>query len=227
MTPELVIFDMAGTTIEDRGQVPAAFAETLAANNITITADEIARVRGASKRQAIRSLLPPRLRGDASARQAFDAEADRIYTEFCHNLSHNYRNDGVRPVPGAESVIGELRARGIRVALTTGFDHNIVTLLLSALGWMHDTVDAVVCGDDVSNGRPAPDMILLAMKLTGVESPSAVANVGDTTNDLESAARAGVRWNIGVLSGAHAREALERAPHTHIIQSVQELLAVL
>jgi beta-phosphoglucomutase-like phosphatase (HAD superfamily) len=37
MTPELVIFDMAGTTIEDRGQVPAAFAETLAANNITIT----------------------------------------------------------------------------------------------------------------------------------------------------------------------------------------------
>jgi len=75
MTPELVIFDMAGTTIEDRGQVPAAFAETLAANNITITADEIARVRGASKRQAIRSLLPPHLREDASARQAFDADA--------------------------------------------------------------------------------------------------------------------------------------------------------
>ena len=69
------------------------------------------------------------------------------------------------------------------------------------------------------NGRPAPDMILLAMKLTGVET-RLVANVGDTTIDLESAARAGVRWNIGVLSGAHTREALERAPHTQIIQSV-------
>ena len=65
------------------------------------------------------------------------------------------------------------------------------------------------------------------LKLTGVESPALVANVGDTTSDLESAARAGVRWNVGVLSGAHTREALERAPHTHIIQSVQELLAVL
>jgi len=217
MTPKLVIFDMAGTTVEDRGQVPAAFAETLAANNITITADDIARVRGASKRQAIRNLLPP---ADA-------AEADRIYAQFGRNLSAAYAANGVRPVPGAESIMRELRARGIKVALTTGFDHNIVTLLLSSLHWMHDTVDAVVCGDDVPNGRPAPDMILLAMKLTGVESPASVANVGDTTSDLESAARAGVRWNVGVLSGAHAREALERAPHTHIIQSVQEFLAVL
>ena len=66
-------------------------------------------------------------------------------------------------------------------------------------------------------------MILLAMKLTAVDDPARVANVGDTTLDLESAARAGVRWNIGVLSGAHSREALERAPHTHIIQSVADL----
>ena len=85
--PALVIFDMAGTTVEDRGQVPTAFAETLAANNITITSDEIARVRGASKRQAIRNLLPPRLRDDASARQAFDADADRIYKEFGAKLT--------------------------------------------------------------------------------------------------------------------------------------------
>jgi len=227
MTPALVIFDMAGTTVEDRGQVPTAFAETLAANDVTITADEIARVRGASKRQAIRSLLPPSLREGASAMQAFDAEADRIYSEFCSNLSHSYRRGGVSPVPGAESVIHELRARGIKVALTTGFDHNIVTLLLSQLGWMDNAVDAVVCGDDVSNSRPAPDMILLAMKLTGVESPALVANVGDTTSDLESAARAGVRWNVGVLSGAHTREALERAPHTHIVRSVADLGGVL
>ena len=109
------------------------------------------------------------------------------------------------------------------MALTTGFDRDIATLLLSLLGWTADTIDAVVCGDDVANGRPAPDLIRLAMKLTGVHDPLQVANVGDTTLDLESAARAGVRWNIGVLSGAHAREALERAPHTEIIQSVADL----
>ena len=66
-------------------------------------------------------------------------------------------------------------------------------------------------------------MILLAMRLTGVEDPALVANVGDTTLDLEAAANAGVGWNIGVLSGAHTREALERAPHTHIVASVVDV----
>ena len=221
-TPSLVILDMAGTTIEDRGQVPSAFASTLSANGVMLSADEIARVRGASKRQAIRNLL--RLREDA---QAFEAEADRIYAEFRRNLASTYTTEGVRSVPGADRVIQDLRARGIKVALTTGFDRDIATLLLSSLGWTRHTVDVVVCGDDVDNGRPAPDMILLAMKLTGVIDAGQVANAGDTILDLESAARAGVRWNVGVLSGAHAREALERAPHTHIIDSVANLDEVL
>lgn len=211
--PALVIFDMAGTTIEDRGQVPTAFASTLAANGITIGPDEITLVRGASKRQAIRNLLPP---SEAH-------HVDRIYAEFRRNLAHAYTTGGVRAVPGAASLIDNLRARGSKVALTTGFDRDIATLLLSSLGWTRHTIDAVVCGDDVTNGRPAPDMILLAMNLTGIDDPSTVANVGDTVSDLESAARAGVKWNIGVLSGAHARAALERAPHTEIIQSVDEL----
>jgi len=215
--PALVIFDMAGTTVEDGGQVPAAFAATLAANNITITADEVTRVRGASKRQAIRNLLPPQ---DAP-------HAERIYSEFRDNLSKAYLKGGIRCVPGADRVITELRRNGIKVALTTGFDRDIATLLLSMLGWTRNTIDAIVCGDDVANGRPAPDLILLAMKLTAVEDGARVANVGDTTLDLESAARAGVKWNIGVLSGAHAREALERAPHTHIIQSVAEIQPLL
>ena len=215
--PSLVIFDMAGTTIEDRGQVSTAFAETLAANGVLISADEITRVRGASKRLAIRSLLPP----------AAAETADRIYAEFRQNLALAYTTGGVRSVPGADDVIRDLRARGIKVALTTGFDRDIATLLLTSLGWTRNTVDGVVCGDDVDNGRPAPDMILLAMKLTGVSDAGQVANVGDTILDLESAARAGVKWNIGVLSGAQGREALERAPHTHILDSVADLTEAL
>jgi phosphoglycolate phosphatase-like HAD superfamily hydrolase len=189
--PALVIFDLAGTTVEDRGQVPAAFAAALSANGITLSADQITRVRGASKRQAIRDLLPP------SAQH----QAEGIYEQFRHELASRYG----------------------KIALTTGFDRDLATLLLSTIGWTRNTVDVLVCGDDVKNGRPAPDLILLAMKMTAVMDPGRVANVGDTTLDLESAARAGVRWNIGVLSGAHRREALEQAPHTRLIQSVADL----
>ena len=50
-----------------------------------------------------------------------------------------------------------------------------------------------------------------------------MANVGDTTLDLQAGHAARVRWNVGVLSGAHTRARLETAPHTHIIDSVAAL----
>jgi phosphoglycolate phosphatase-like HAD superfamily hydrolase len=50
-----------------------------------------------------------------------------------------------------------------------------------------------------------------------------VANVGDTTLDLQAAHHAAVRFNIGVLSGAHRRERLEGAPHSHLLNDVSEL----
>jgi phosphonatase-like hydrolase len=117
-------------------------------------------------------------------------------------------------------------AGGIKVALTTGFDRDIALSLLNSLGWKRDALDAVVCGDEVPRGRPAPDLIFVAMKLTMVEDLDKVANVGDTVLDLESAERAGVKWNIGVLSGAHNRAALEQAPHSHIVQSVADIFSV-
>ena len=211
--PALVIFDMAGTTVEDRGQVPGAFAAALAEAGIPFTPDQLTRVRGASKRQAIRQLLPPYQ----------ESRADEIYARFRTKLAHQYQTHGVRSVADAQDIFRRLQEKGAKVALTTGFDRDTTMLLTSSLGWTGGIVDAIVCGDDVANGRPAPDMLRMAMTLTGVTDPSHVANVGDTVLDLEAAARAGVKWNVGVLSGAHSREALERAPHTHIINSIADL----
>ena len=53
--PGLVVFDVGGTTIRDRGEVPAAFAQALAAGGIAVDEREIAVWRGASKRDALAS----------------------------------------------------------------------------------------------------------------------------------------------------------------------------
>jgi phosphoglycolate phosphatase-like HAD superfamily hydrolase len=84
-------------------------------------------------------------------------------------------------------------------------------------------VDAVVCGDNVLQGRPAPYLIFHAMEAAGARNVRHVANVGDTVLDLQAAHNAGVRWNIGVLSGAHSRAQLACAPHTHLLPSVADL----
>jgi phosphonatase-like hydrolase len=213
---ELVVMDMAGTTVRDGGEVPAAFRAALAAHGIALTDQEIAGVRGASKRQVVARLVASH-RPDAPP-----GLADAAYADFRAALSERYRS-GVQAIPGAEDTIRWLRGRGIRVALNTGFDREIVALLLGALGWAEGMVDAVVCGDDVREGRPAPDLILRAMEMVGATSVRRVMNVGDTELDLRAGWNAGVGWNVGVTSGAHSRERLERAPHTHVLDSVADL----
>ena len=213
--PSLVVLDLAGTTVRDDGQVPAAFRATLAACGVALEDAELTALRGSSKMEAIRRKLPAGADLDARAAKAFEA--------FRARLAALYEESGVAEVAGAASAMRALRAAGIRVALNTGFDRDTTNLLLGALRWDAGLVDAVVTGDDVAHGRPAPDLILRAMELTGVASAADVANAGDTVLDLRAGAAAGVGWNVGVLSGAHGREILEREPHTVLLGSAAEL----
>ena len=213
---ELVVFDMAGTTVEDGGEVPAAFAAALAEQGVTVTAEQMTAVRGAAKRQAVLELTPE---GPHRAEQAAET-----YAAFKKQLAERFAS-GVRQVTGASETFAWLRDRGVKIALNTGFDRDITQLLVGALEWDKGVVDAVVCGDDVPAGRPAPYLIFRCMERAEASSVRRVAVVGDTMLDLQAGHNAGVRWNIGVLSGAHTREQLSRQPYTHLIESVAKLKA--
>ena len=220
---KLVIFDLAGTTIEDTGQVPETFTTVLRGHGIEVTGEALRAVRGASKREAIRRFVERQYPGEELE---IAARAERIFAEFREHLATQYQRGGVGAVPGAADTFARLHKLGIKVALNTGFDRAITELVLRAVGWEKDTADAVVCGDDVSQGRPAPYLIYRAMEATGVISVRRVANVGDTVLDLQAGWNAAVQWNIGVLSGAHTKEQLVRGPHTHLLPSVAALLSL-
>lgn len=220
---KLVIFDMAGTVIEDAGQVPTAFTAALGNYGIEVTSDSIREVRGASKREVIKRFVE---RQTGIRNSQVNARTEEIYDSFRSILSGLYERDGVREIAGATEVFAWLRTRGVRVALNTGFDRMITELLLHSMHWKGDLINAVACGDDVPRGRPAPDLIFKAMERSEVANVHLVANIRDTVLDLQAAQNAGVRLNFGVLSGAHTKEQLEREPHTHLLSSVVELPAL-
>jgi len=66
-------------------------------------------------------------------------------------------------------------------------------------------------------------MILTAVLRLRIDDVAEVAVVGDTSSDLVAGTRAGASMVVGVLSGAHSRSELARAPHTHLIDSVADL----
>jgi phosphonatase-like hydrolase len=222
MPIDLVVFDMAGTTVFDGDAVHTALRAALAGAGVNATRDEVNAVMGTPKPVAIRTL--------ASAHRATpppDEELAAIYANFERLMLTHYRTDpSVRETEGAESVFRELRARGIKVALDTGFTRAIVDVILSRLGWDATVIDASVASDEVERGRPHPDLIHRAMEATGIRDVARVAKVGDTPADLLEGDAAGCRLVVGVTSGSHARAELERYPHTHLISSLRELPAI-
>jgi len=219
----LVIFDVAGTIIEDHGEVLSCFATALRKNNIRAAEEELHEWKGASKRDVIKHFVEAQtVRGKGPSGDL----VNRTYNEFRHMLEERYRTAGVVPIPGAETTFRWLRRRGISVACTTGFYREISDLVLSQLGWSA-LLSNNVCSTDVPMGRPAPFMIFRAMENARVTDVAQVINVGDTPLDLQAGANAGVRGIIGVLTGTTRKERLEKKQHTHIVSSVAELPSIL
>ncbi|MFD6178317.1 MULTISPECIES: phosphonatase-like hydrolase [unclassified Isoptericola] len=212
---DLAAFDVAGTTVEEGGAVYRALHDAVRRQGSTADVADVARWMGADKRTAIRALLE--LGGDPSA-------VEPTFVEFERLLRETY--DAAPPVvmPGVLDTFADLRARGARIALTTGFSADVTGLLLDRLGWTEGgVVDIVVTTDDVPSGRPAPYMVHRAMERTGVTNVARVLTVGDTVLDLEAGTNAGAALVVGVLSGGVPRAVLEAAPHTHVLDSVADL----
>ncbi|MFJ9853174.1 phosphonatase-like hydrolase [Streptomyces sp. NPDC101150] len=221
--PELVVLDIAGTTIDEGLQVYRVLEETVTAHGGTPSAADIARWHGSAKHEALRALLTP------SGGTPLDDEAlAPIVADFRARLVAAYAARPPQPLPGVPEALAELRAAGIKVALNTGFDRDIVDSLLAALGWAGDAVaDTVVCGSDVPTGRPAPFMIFTAMERLGVTDVRRVLVAGDTPRDLEAGTRSGAAFVVGVLSGASDAAELGGHRHTHLLPSVAALPALL
>jgi phosphonatase-like hydrolase len=217
--PQLLVTDFAGTVLREDGVVLAAYHHTLALHRIPCSDEELAARRGASKRAVFRELA-------ARVAEADPAElADRALASFEAALRAAYARGPVVEVEGAQATLGRLRAAGIQLALTSGFDRGLMDLLLERLGWQA-VFDVTLAAGDVPTGRPAPFLIYRAMQALDVHAVARVAAVGDTPLDLQAAHNARAGWMIGVLSGAHGLATLGATPHTHLVPSVAALPAL-
>ena len=218
---KLVVFDVAGTIIEDHGEVLNTFRFALQQGGIRFDEDELKSWLGASKREVIRHFVEQQFQGNSSSGETTEI----TYACFRKSLEALYQG-GVTAIEGAGSTLSWCRQHGIRIAITTGFYREVSDLILTKAGW-NQMFDANISSSDVRMGRPAPFMIFRAMEAAGVVDVRQVVTVGDTPLDLQAGTHAGVLGVVGVLTGTHDRESLQREPHTHIIAGVADLPALL
>ena len=216
---ELVVLDIAGTSIDEGGAVYMALRSAVESHTgVPIPGDEFDRWKGTGKRQAIAGLL-----GEVTA-----GEIDAVESDFTSRLLEAYRSVPPVPLPGIVDAFAVLREHDIKTVLQTGYSRAIAGPLLEQIGWrVGRDIDAVITSDLVRASRPAPYLIFHAMEAVDIQSVSEVLVAGDTPNDLRAGANAGVRLVAGVLTGAYDAASLRREPHTHILTSAATIPEVL
>jgi len=219
---QLVVFDLAGTTVDDQGMVLKCFVETVRAYDLQSTSEELNDNMGLNKREVL-GMLAGRLYSPGSP----EAEqlADKAMANFVERMSAAYEGH-LSPIPGAEDTFTFLRSRGIKIATDTGFDATIGGMIMQRLKWPERFIDMAITSSEVPRGRPAPYMIFRIMEHLGILDVHKVMKVGDSPADLEEGYNAGCGEVVGVLSGAHTAASLGPYRHTRLIESVADLPAL-
>lgn len=218
----MVVFDMAGTTIDEDNVVYKTLHRIINEGGYPCSLELVLEQgAGKEKRQAIVDVLK-QMQTDSD-----ETVINRLFQNFLHGLEAAYRNLEVRPQPGAEDIFRYLKSKGILVLLNTGYNQETAEGLINKLGWKPgEDFDDLITASQVKNGRPYPDMILLAKKRFHLTDTRQIAKIGDSIVDIEEGKQAGCGLTIGITTGAHTYKQLLSASPDFVVNNLSELQSI-
>ena len=132
-----------------------------------------------------------------------DEEAKRLAHQAFDSHYRNHYGE-VHPMePAMRENLEALRDLGITLGVISNRSREFMSheiAVVDGTGW-EDLFATMVCGDDVPRRKPAPDVILKALRNLGAEPSAACWYVGDSTTDVVAAKRA--RVTSVFYNGAH------------------------
>ena len=189
----------------------------------------------ASMRHATREVLG-RDYSDEELMQAvggpgLEAQMQALAPEHVERLVDVYRahniplHDELEACLGMEDVLVRLREDGRRLGVVTAKRRDTAQLAFDRVGLGH-FFETVVGGDETERHKPDPEPLLLGAERLGAD-PVTTAYVGDSPFDVRAAKAAGM-FAVAVTWGRiHERERLEAEEPDAIVDTAEELLAVL
>lgn len=186
-----VLWDVDGTLIDSSEYHWLSWRDALAAENFNITRERFAASFGQRNDEILRDYFG----ADFPA-----AEVARVGEAKETQYRALLRERGIDLLPGVQRWLDKLRAEGWLQAMASSAPRANLAAIIDALG-IGDYFAAVVSAEDVTRGKPDPQVFLTAAEKLRV-APSACVVVEDAPAGVEAARRAGMRA-VGVLH-AHA-----------------------
>jgi HAD superfamily hydrolase (TIGR01509 family) len=184
--PSGVLWDLDGTLVDSEELHWLSWRDTMASEGHELTYEQFLGSFGQKNDRILTAWL-----GAAATPDRIQRVGDAKEAEY-RRLA---RDRGLTPLPGAAEWIRRLHARGWKQAIASSAPRENVSVMLHVLRLDHD-FDAIVGAEDVSVGKPDPQVFLTAAGKLGL-APARCIVVEDVPAGVEAARRAGMR-SIGV-----------------------------
>ncbi|WP_299963717.1 HAD family phosphatase [uncultured Roseobacter sp.] len=187
---ELVIFDCDGVVVDSEVISLASLRRSLAAFGIELSAEEVrSRFLGTSLKSIATYV----------AEHSPARSADGFATHWEAALFESFRTD-LTPIPGLCELLSALSAQGYAHCIASSGTFERIDVALSSTGLVA-RFDHIFSAEQVTRGKPAPDLFLHAAKTIGV-APQHCLVIEDSPYGARAATEAGMRC-IGFVGGAH------------------------
>jgi HAD superfamily hydrolase (TIGR01509 family) len=213
--PRAIIFDLDGTLVDTVGTRVDSWMEVFPGFGIDPEPEFLAPLMGSDGKLLARMTAA---HYGVELGPGVDAQIDAAA-----GASFRVLNSEPRPLPASTEILEVLTQRAMPWAVATSSMPEDARQSVRALGL---STSPIICdGADVEHAKPAPDLLLKAAQLLGIE-PTDVWYVGDSKWDMVAAVAAGMTA-IAVLTGATSADVMRESGADVVYPSLAELLAEL
>ncbi len=192
-----VIWDMDGVIADTAPYHLKAWQEVFQKRGVNFTEEDFRHDFGQRNDTIIKNTL-----GEEISQNEIDAIADEKEESFRQRIGPN-----LKPLPGVIGLMTSLRKHGFKMALASSAPMENIQLIIKTLG-IDNCFQSIVKGRDVTEGKPSPQIFLLAARKLGVESENCIV-IEDAIAGVTAAKRAGM-YCLAVTN-THPRPSLAEA----------------
>jgi beta-phosphoglucomutase family hydrolase len=194
---EAVLWDLDGVIADTGIYHYQAWLDVFGKRGVTFTEKQFMRHFGQRHDTIIQTAL-----GSNISTEEFNAITREKQENYRRRVANN-----IRPLPGAIELIKSLNQHGIKTAIASSAPPENIDIIIRGLG-IEDCFQAVARGTDVAEGKPSPQVFLLAAEKLGVEPGNCVV-IEDAIAGVAAARKAGMK--CVAVTNSHSRNSLKKA----------------
>lgn len=213
LPPLGVVFDLDGVLIDSHDQHERSWFALAEKIGKPLTPEQFKESFGMRNETCIPDVFGWTTREDKEGIHELGEKKEELYRELL-------ASDGLEPLPGVMALVEALTEKGIPISLGSSTSRKNIEVCFATTGLDRYFGENYTGAEDVSRGKPAPDVFLEAARKIG-RTPEHCIVIEDAHVGVEAALAAGMK--AVAVTTTHPAETFEKSGASLVVSSLEEL----